>query len=158
MRYKHWGIERLFNVRTHNERSVSYFLCWRGSVLGYYAFFSGGLPSKLTRTCAARFIPGRIPICDPNCLRIRERPSAKYQTNHEWNSPYSHPLEYKSPSTSSSFLYSCSLLSLYFVLQHYTLTLFTIHFTVHIFCSTRESLRRPSELFPLCRSPPHPIM
>ena len=112
------GVEREGSTYGHTTNALCrIFFVGEGQSLDIVRFSRLFLPSKLTRACAACFIPGRIPIRDPNCLRIRERPSAKCQTNHEWNSPYSYPLEYKSPSTSSSFLYSCSLLSLYFVLR-----------------------------------------
>ena len=88
------GVEREGSTYGHTTNALCrIFFVGEGQSLDIVHFSRLFLPSKLTRACAACFIPGRIPICDPNCLRIRERSSAKYQTNHEWNSPYSHRLE-----------------------------------------------------------------
>ena len=76
-----------------NVLCVVFSLLRRSLVIAVWVFLGCFLPSKLTHACAVCFIPGRIPTCDPNRLRVRERPSAKCQTNHGWNSSYSYRLE-----------------------------------------------------------------
>ena len=112
------GVEREGSTYGHTTNALCrIFFVGEGQSLDIVRFSRLFLPSKLTRACAACFIPGRIPICDPTAFGSERdcHPSVKQTTSGIARIAIAS--NYKSPSTSSSFLYSCSLLSLYYVLH-----------------------------------------
>jgi hypothetical protein len=201
VRYKQGGRERRFSVQTHNGRSVSYPLL-SGRDPGYRRFFSGVIAFQTDTRMCGMFHPWTNfnPRAQPPPAGPRETVSQNAKRTTSGIARIAFASSYKSPSTSSSFLQTCSLLTystvylsfhslfisasllhprptLCFVLCHYygfhtagwitggcrganrsLKPLFTLLFTVHILRSSRASLRRPSQSFPHCRSPPHPVM